>query len=234
MRPDAAGLLLLGTAGTGTLTWLLALWGFLRICRTCPGERAERAPDGRVRLLSAQTTMSDASRADILAGLQRTFASVGCARDGTALKVEPAGNPGLLVSNPAQAGFISGRAFSCCQVEVRDAEGGGCNILIETDHAGLHRRAVGWFGALLAVGLAVLLVVLLLLWLVAPGMQRAAGFAQFLGCVLLAALVAPWVVFVLYRRARRGTEIFISSAIANASAMAAAFAAKRAKASRPS
>ncbi len=226
--------MLLGTAGTGTLTWLLALWGFLRICRTGPGERAERTPDGRVRRLSSQMTMSDASRADLLAGLHRAFASAGRARDGTALKVEPEGGSGLLVSNPAQPGFLSGRTFSVCQVKVRDAEGDSCEILIETDHAALHRRAVGWFGALLAVGMAVLVGVLLLLWLVAPGMHSAASFAQFLGCTLLVALVAPWGVFVLYRRARRGTEVFISSAIANASAMATAFAAKRAKASQPS
>jgi len=41
----------------------------------------------------------------------------------------------------------------------------------------------------------------------------------------------PWLVYALYGRARQATDIFLDAAVANASALAEAFAAGRRKAS---
>ena len=214
------------------MAWLFAVLGYCRLRRPGSGESEQPGPGGETAILLVRTRVVAGSAADVLDGLARVFEAAGRSGAGPALVVKREGDGCLIVTNLGRPGLASGPSFSRCRVEVRSAEPAGAEVTLSADTTALRRRALRLAVILLGVGLAVLAGAGLLCWQVtAPG-ARVTGLAQPVLFALFLSLPAPWAVYALYRRAGRSTEMFLDSAVANAAALAGAFAAKRAKAAR--
>jgi hypothetical protein len=229
VKPETAGLVLLGTSGGGLLAWLLAVWGCLRLRRPGPGEHEEPGPAGESRRLALRISVVKGTPADLVEGLGTVFEAAGRGEQSMPLFAKRERDHGLTVTSAGHPGLGSVPVFSVCRVTVRELASGSCEIAFNSEYTGLFRSTVRRAGVLLAAGLGLLLGGSLLLWLATPGMAKAAGLAQLVQISLLAILTAPWVLYALYRRARRTTEIFLDSAAAHAAALAEARAAKRRK-----
>jgi hypothetical protein len=231
VSPETARFVLLAIALCGALAWLFALWGFERVRSLGPGESEQTDAGGGARLVAARTKLVSGQPADLAEGLLRTLAGGG--GWGAAPVVVKREGPLVLVATAiAPPRLITAPAFESCRIELRPAPGGSTEATFRADYTAFRRRLLVIAGIVLAAGLAVMVALFAFLWLKVLPSDRPAVRGQVIQAIqMIHVLWPPWLVYALYGRARQATDIFLDAAVANASALAEAFAAGRRKAS---
>jgi hypothetical protein len=227
LSPETARTILWAIAGAGALAWLLALRGWLRIRAESPAG----GPAGLEGFDSVRAVVLQGAPGDLAEGLARALASPGWGLAALAVK-RPA--PDCLEAAPlGGASLRRVPSFDRCTIELRSAGAGGTEAVFRSDFAALRGRALRISGALLAAGLAWLVALTLLLHFLAAGAEQPAVRYQVVQAAHAVHLLwPPWLIYALYRRSRRASEMVLDAAAANAAALAEAFAAGRARASR--
>lgn len=225
---DQAEMIIYCVAGAGGLAWLLTLLAWARLSSPRPGESREVDARGGVRLTSTRVKIVSGEPADVADGLVRALASP--SRGACPLLVKREGD-GLLAAVPAGKPAIrSVPCFSSCAVELRRLLAGQTEVTFRMEFSGVRRAARRAAGVLMALGLLVLIVLPGLLYFFAAGASSGAARFQVVQAVHAGHLLwPPWLIFALYRRGRRATEIYLDSAANNASVLGEAFAASRAR-----
>lgn len=230
MSPETAQFVLVALALCGVLAWLFALWGFERLRRPGPGESEQRDGTGGTRLVAVRTRLLVGEPADIGEGLLRALATGG-GWGGAPVVVKRESPLILTAAVIAPPRLAAVPAFTACRIELRPAPGGGTEATFGADYTACRRRALLIAGSVLAAGLAVMVGLVAFLWLKVLPSDKAALRGQVVQAIqMIHVLWPPWLVYALYQRARRATDIYLDAAAANASALAEAFAAGRRKA----
>ena len=227
LSQQAAQIVLVAVTGAGAFFWLLAVWGLARLTRAGVGETEEVDPDGTRRMVQTSTQVIRGTPGDIADGLVRALAAPG---PGAALMLVKRDGDELLAAVPAGRPRLGSMpCFSRCEVRLAPS-GLSTDVTCRLDFTQVRRRAILVAGVILGLGLLALVALPLLLWTLAlsseiPGTRAQVAQAIHVGHLLW----PPWLVYALYRRGRRSTSMYLDASVANASAMAEAFAARRAR-----
>lgn len=232
MSPETARFVLLAVALGGLTGWLLALWGFARVAQPGSGEVEETDDAGRRRLIATRTSVVQADPELLAEGLLRSLASSGAGWSAQPVMVKRADHDRLVLESMMPPRLTAVPAFSRCEATLRPAGSGSAEITFRADYSAVRRKAMIIAGALLAAGLAFGAGLFVFLWLkVLPSGDKAVRGQVVQMMQMIHLLWPPWLVYSLYRRSRRATEMYLAAAAANGAAMAEALATARRKAS---
>lgn len=217
LSPEVAGYILWSITGVGAIAWLLALRGYIK-ASALGGGGAE----------SSWAKVVAGSAADVADGLARALASPSWGSMPLLVKRE---GDNLLVAVPAgRPRLRSVPCFSRCAVELRPVGESQTEVIFRMDFAVARARALRTAGVLLGAGLALLIGLPLFLHFFVVSAEDPKVRFQVIQAIHFGHLLwPPWLCYALYKRSRRATEMFLTAAAANASVLAEAFAARRAR-----
>ncbi len=216
ISPETAGYILWSITGVGALAWLLALRGYLKA--SALGGGAE----------SSWAKVVAGSAADVADGLARALTSPSWGS--LPLLVKREGDNLLAAVPTGKPRLRSVPCFSRCAVELRPVGGEGTEVIFRMDFGVARGRALGTARVLLGAGLVLLIGLPLFLHFFVVSSDVPAMRFQVIQAIHIGHLLwPPWLCYALYKRSRRATEMFLDAASANASVLAEAFAAGRAR-----
>jgi hypothetical protein len=225
---EAAQAVLWGIAAAGALAWLAAVWGYVRVAGAGANESEETDASGERRLVRGRVKVVRGEPRDVADGLTRALGSASWGALPVMVKRE---GDELLVAVPSGGPYLRAvPTFSRCAVELRAAGSGQTEVNFRMDFTDVRRRALRAARVLLCLGLILLVALPLLLYFFAAGSETPGARFQVVQAIHVGHLLwPPWLIYAIYKRGRRATEMHLDAAANNASVLAEAFAAKRAK-----
>jgi hypothetical protein len=225
---ETARTILWSITALGAIWWLLLVWGYARIAGVGPNESEEFDPArGGARFISTRARVVGGAPADVADGLERALSSPSHGRLPLTVERDESGG---LSARPMIGPYLRAvPTFTVCSVELRPV-GEDTDVAYHMDFTEVRRRAIVAARILLGLSLALLIALPLTLFFLAAGSSNPEVRYQVIQAAHVVHLLwPPLLVYALYRRGRRGTEIMLDKAANDASALAEAFAAKRAK-----
>ena len=228
MSPGTAQFVLTVIALAGLGAWLLAVRGSARIARLGPDETEEIDGSGGGRLIASRVKVVNGAPADVAEGLLRAMGASGVGWAARPVTVKREADGRLTAASVLPPRLVAVPAFSRCEVLLRQAGPGSTEITFRADYTDARRKALAVARILLAAGLLVGAGLVIFIWFkVLPSENRAVRGQAIQAIQMVHLLWPPWLIYSLYRRGRRATELYLDAAAANASVLAEALAAGR-------